>query len=234
MSTVDLEDTAEDRTPTRATPEWMRNNRQGMIFLVILGVAIVFGVGIWLYVQYQRDQNNEATMALARIRPVYTDGRHSMALTGDSVPPVGDIEVMGLTEITAEYGGTDAGKDAALLAGHCLVSLGKYAEAREQYELAEESKATLVQVGALNGLGVCKEVEKDLAGAAAYYERAADKGQKTGLEARSLLYAGLAYEKVGDAKKAGELFSRIVRKYGSSEASSTAKMGLARLGMAID
>ena len=91
-----------------------------------------------------------------------------------------------------------------------------------------------MQVGALNGLGVCAEAEKDLAGAAAYYERAADKGQKTGLEARSLLYAGLAYEKAGDTKKAGELFSRIVRKYGSSEASSTAKMGLARLGMAID
>lgn len=234
MSTEELEDITEDNTPSRATPQWMTENRQGMIFLIILGVAVVLGVGVWLFVQYQKDQNNEAAMALARIRPVYTEGRYAMALTGDSVSPVGDIEVMGLTEITAEYGGTDAGKDAALLAGHALVSLGRHSEAREQYELAEDSDATLVQVGALNGLGVCKEVEKDLAGAAAYYERAADKGQKTGLEARSLLYAALAYEKAGDTKKAGELFSRIVRKYGSSESSSTAKMGLARLGMAID
>ncbi len=234
MSTEELEETSETRTTLRTTPEWMTNNSQGMIYLVILGVAIVLGVGIWLFVQYQQDQNSEATMALARIRPVYTDGRYSMALTGDSVPPVGDIEVMGLTEISAEYGGTDAGKDAALLAGHSLVSLGRHAEAREQFELAKESDAALVQVGALNGLGVCKEVEKDLAGAAAYYEQAADKGQKTGLEARSLLYAGLAYEKAGDTKKAGEIFLRIVRKYGSSESSSTAKIGLARLGMAID
>lgn len=234
MSTEELEDITEARATPRSAPEWMTNNRQGMMYLIVLGVVVVLGVGIWLFMQYQKDQNNEAAMALARIRPVYTEGRHSLALTGDSVPPVGDIEVMGLSEISAEYGGTDAGKDAALLAGHCLVSLGKYAEAREQYELAEKSDAALVQVGALNGLGVCKEVEKDLAGAAAYYEKAADKGQKTGLEARSMLYAGLAYEKAGDTKKAGELFSTIVRKHGSSESSSTAKMGLARLGMAID
>lgn len=234
MSTEELVDITEDTTPSGQTSQWMRENRQGMIFLIILGVAVVVGVGIWLYIQYQRDQNNEAAMALARIRPAYTEGRYAMALTGDSIPPVGDIEVMGLTEISAEYGGTDAGKNAALLAGHALVALGKHAEAREQYELAEGSDATLVQVGALNGLAVCKEVEKDLAGAAAYYERAADKGQKTGLEARSLLYAALAYEKAGDTKKAGEIFLRIVRRYGSSESSSTAKMGLARLGMAID
>lgn len=234
MSTQDLEETTEARTTFRTAPEWMRNNQQGMLYLIILGVAIVFGVGIWLYMQYQNDQNTEAAMALARIRPVYTEGRYSLALTGDSVPPVGDIKVMGLTEISTEYGGTDAGKDAALLAGHSLVSLGRHAEAREQYELAEKSDAALVQVGALNGLGICKEVDKDLAGAAAYYEQAADKGQKTGLEARSLLYAGLAYEKAGDTKKAGELFSKIVRKHGSSESSSTAKIGLVRLGMAID
>jgi tetratricopeptide (TPR) repeat protein len=234
MSTQDLEEITEETPETRTTPEWMKNNQQGKLFLIILGVAIVLGVGIWLYMQYQDDQNREATMALARIRPVYVEGKHALALTGDSVPPVGDIEVMGLAEISAEYGGTEAGKDAALLAGHCYVRLGKYAEAREQYELAENSDAVLVQVGALNGLGVCKEVEKDLAGAAALYEKAADKGQKTGLESRSLLYAGLAYEKAGDTKKAGELFLRIVRKYGASESSSAAKMGLARLGMAID
>lgn len=234
MSTEDLEEITEERATTRTQPDWMKNNQQVMLYIIILGVAIVLGVGGWLYMQYRNDQNTEATMALARIRPLYTEGRYALALTGDSVPPVGDIEVMGLAEISAEYSSTDAGKDAALLAGHCYASLGKYTEAREQYEIAEKSDAVIVQVGALNGLGVCKEVEKDLAGAAAYYEQAADKGQKTGLEARSLLYAGLAHEKLGDTKKAGELFSRIVRKYGSSESSSAAKMGLARLGMAID
>ncbi|MDZ4745978.1 MAG: tetratricopeptide repeat protein [bacterium] len=234
MSTQDLEEIPETSVHTRETPEWMKSNRQGMMILIGLGVVVVIGVAVWLYMQYKNDQNTEATMALARIRPVYIEGRYSMALTGDSIPPVGDIDVMGLTEISAEYGGTEAGKDAALLAGHSLVSLGRYAEAVAEYEQAEKSDAVLVQVGALNGLGVCKEVDKDLAGAAAYYEKAADKGLKTGLEARSLLYAGLAYEKAGDTKKAGELFTRIVRKYGASESSSAAKTGLARLGMAID
>lgn len=234
MSTEELEEITEEKTTSRTAADWGRDNRQARLFLIILGVAIVLGVGIWLYVQYKSDQERDATMALARIRPVYGEGRYLAALTGDSVPPVGDIQVLGLAEISSEYSGTEVGKNAALLAGHCYVNLNKYSEAKEQYELAQSADAAIVQMGALNGLALCKEEEKDLAGAAALYEQAADKGLETGLAARSLLFAGLAYEKSGDKEKAGKMFLRIVRKYGASESSSAAKMGLARLGMAID
>jgi len=191
----------------------MQGNWKMLAILAAL-VVVVIG-GIYFYRQQKQTQNVEANAALSRVRSFFE-------------------QVKGLLAISDEYSGTEAGAMAALMAGNSLSNLGKYSEAAEQFERAKGGDAIVTQVGALTGLGACREAEKDYAGAAALYEQAAERGSKSGLEDRCWLYAALSYEKAGNKEKAGQIFRTIVKRYEMSELAPAAKSGLARLGMAID
>lgn len=210
----------------------MQGNWKMLAILAVL-VAVVIG-GIYFYRQQKQTHNIEANAALSRVRSFFEQGEFQKALTADKVPPMGGEPVKGLLAISDEYSGTEAGATAALMAGNSLSNLGKYSEATEQFERAKGSDAIVTQVGALTGLGACREAEKDYAGAAALYEQAAERGSKSGLEDRCWLYAALSYEKAGNKEKAGQIFRTIVKRYEMSELAPAAKSGLARLGMAID
>lgn len=211
-----------------------RLQKQWYIIVAAAFVVVVAIGGYMMYSNAQQEKNEEANTAISRIRTVFDQGEFEKALTAKGMAPIGNETVLGLEAIVEEYGGTDAGKLASLMAGNCYVNLGKYAEAQGQFENAQNSDAPLVQVGALTGLGACKEQENDWAGAAELYERAAGISGKSGLEDRCLLYAGLAYEKAGNKEKAAKSFTDIVKRNEGSEYASFAKTGLARLGMAID
>lgn len=204
---------------------------------IIVAAALVVVVAIGGYIMYsnaQQEKNEEANTALSRIRTVFDQGEFEKALTAKGMAPIGNENVLGLEAIVEQYGGTDAGKLASLMAGNCYLNLGKYAEAQTQFEAAQSADAPVVQVGALTGLGACKEQENDWAGAAELYERAAGIAGKSGMEERCLFFAGLAYEKAGNKEKAAKSFIELVKRNEGSEFASFARTGLARLGMAID
>ena len=219
--------TAEDAVVERVQQQWK----------VIVGIAVaivVIVVGYWLYTSMQQSKNEEAAAALARIRSTYEASEYDAALTGRGLPAIDGQDVMGLQAIVDEYGSTDAGKVAALMAGTAYLQLGKATEARSMFETAQGSSSPVVMMGALNGLGACSENDRDFAGAAELYEKAAAAGAKTGLEARSHVYAGLAHEKAGNVQKATDAYRLVVKKFSSSDMSQPARAGLARLGMRID
>lgn len=216
-----------DSTADRLLQQWK----------VIAGVAVAIVAivaGYWLYTSMQESKNEEAAAALARVRATFDASDFEGALTGKGLPAIDGQPVMGLQAIVDQYGSTSAGKVAAVMAGTCYMQIGKVAEARTAFEAAQGSDSPVVQMGALNGLGACAETDKDFAGAADLYEKAAAAGSKSGLEARSLVYAGLAYEKAGNKEKAGETYRTVVKKFSSGDMSQPARAGLARLGMRID
>ena len=204
---------------------------------VIAGVAVAIVAivaGYWLYTSMQESTNEEAAAALSRIRATFDASDFEAALTGKGLPAIDGQPVLGLQGIVDQYGSTPAGKVAAVMAGTSYMQVGKIAEARAAFEAAQGSDAAVVQMGALNGLGACAEADKDFAGAAELYEKAAAAGAKSGLEARSLVYAAMAYEKAGNKEKAGETYRTVVKKFSSGDMSQPARAGLARLGMRID
>lgn len=204
---------------------------------ILIAVAVFIGVavaGYWWYSTNEELDNQSANAALARIRPTFDAGDFEKALTGAGLPAIDGEPIAGLQSIYEQYGSTDAGKVAALMAGTCHLNGGKATEAKAAFEVAQGSASQAVAVGALNGLGACAELEDNLPGAAQYYERAAEVGDKSGLEARSLLYAGLVYEKTGNKEKAGEIFTMVAKKYAMTDMSGPARAGLSRLGMRID
>ena len=204
------------------------------IYPIIAAVVTAVIVGLWWYMSDSEAKNAEASSHLSRIRAVYEAGNFSTALTADTVSPMGGERVLGLMEISEQYSGTEAGKVAALMAGNCLANLGRFEEAQTQFDRASSSSSQIIEVGALQGLASCKEASGDNAGAAALYEQAAQRALKTGLEGQCYYKAGLCYEQAGDKEKAGTLYTMVAKKYEVSDAAPSAKMGLARLGMAID
>ncbi len=204
---------------------------------VLAGIALVITISIAGFFWYNAESirnNDEALHQMSRIRATYDAGNFESALTGKDVPQIDENPIMGLVQISEQYSGTDAGKVAALMAGNCYLNLGKNTEAVQQFEKAKASSSPIIEAGALQGMAACKESDKDYLGAASLYEQAAQRGAKTGLEEKSLLYAGFCYEKAGDKSKAGQLFTDIIKRYEQSDAVPLAKGGLARLGMAID
>lgn len=216
-------------------PSWLvaaANNWKLYAGMAVVVTAIIGGM--YYYMSSAEEANQTAALELSRIRPVFEAGEFEAALTADTVSPVGQDKVLGLLEIADQYGSTDAGKVAALMAGNCLVNLGRYDEARSQFETAQSSASTVIEVGALQGLAACAEAAGDLGGAAELYEQAAKRGVKSGLEAPCYFKAGLCYERSGNTERAAELYRTVAKQYESSEVAPSAQTGLARLGMAID
>ncbi len=222
-------------TGAGAQPAWLEKAQAQWKIYAVIALVIVGAIGgIWWYVQQAEEKNTEAATQLSRIRSTFDQGLFEQALTADGVAPVGDNKVMGLLEISETYKGTDAGAVAALMAGNALANLGRYEEARVQFELAGNNGSIVAQVGSIQGLAACLEAEGKWSEAAAMYEKAALKAQDTGLEAGATFLAALCYEKSGNTSKAGELYMVVAKKFETSAAASDAKAGLARLGMAID
>lgn len=216
-------------------PTWIeKSSKQWKLYAGIALVLTVVVGGIYWYNTQQEEKNTEAATQLSRVRQYFVDGLFEQALSGDSIPPVGGQEVLGLLEISEQYQGSNAGSVAALMAGNALANLGKYSDARIQFDRAASNDALLTQVGAMQGVAVCLEAEGNLAGAAEQYQKAAQKGAETAFEGQCLYMAGLCFEKSGNSTKAGEMYMLVSKKLASSPFSASARSGLARLGMAID
>lgn len=235
MSDVNLEQSSTASTGAEVQPKIVElgRNQWKLYAGIALVVTIAIG-GIYWYMNQQEERNIEAATQLSRVRPYFAQGLFDQALSGDSIPQVGDNKVMGLLDISEQYDGTDAGALAALMAGNALANQGKYTEAQVQFDRASSSDSKLTQIGAMQGLAVCMEAGGNLSGAADLYQQAAQKGADGAFEGQCLYMAGLCYEKSGNSTKAGEMYTTVAKKLENSPFAASARSGLARLGMAID
>jgi predicted negative regulator of RcsB-dependent stress response len=210
------------------------DKRIKMIGGALLAIVVV-AVGVYLYKEYQQEQNTLAMTAISRISQYYESGDVKKALDGDPARKIRSADIMGLKQIVSEYGSTDAGKLAALYAGTALAEEKKYQEASEYFEKAAGSADAVISAGARAGLASCKEFDKQYDEAAKLYEAAAGD-KESALYERYTCFAALNYEKAAQSgnetlkEKAKEKYLEIVNKNSGSEFVNEARMGLARLG----
>ncbi len=208
-------------------------------YATYVGIAvagIIAIVGIFYYYSYTSERNAEVSAtALSRIRPYFEQGQYLKAIHGgDSVAAVRGESVPGLVEIADNYKSTTSGKLAALLAGEAFLQLTDYNNAKTYFNMATSAKSDVVKVGAYGGLGVCYEYEENYKEAIKQYERASQIAEVPSMKGRYMLYAALCYEKIGDAKKAEEIFRDLVNDRDFLEFANIAKNGLIRLGTIIE
>lgn len=232
------EDIIEQQTAQKESlnqPAWLTAaQKQWKLYAGIALVLTLIIGGFWWYHSQEDAKNIEALTQLSRIRSTFDAGNFEAALTADSIAPVGENKVLGLLEISQNYEGTHGGAVSALMAGNALTGLGRYDEARDQFNRALSDDAVVIQVGAMQGLAACLESSGKYAEAADMYEKAAQTGVETPFEPQNLFFAALCYEKTGNKEKAGSIFTTVAKKFETSAIATDAKVGLARLGMAID
>lgn len=201
---------------------------------VALGVVAVVIGGLFGYRAYKDSKEKKASLALSRIKDVYDSGDYKKALEGDANLTIRGEAIMGLVEISEQFGSTNAGKTAALLCGDAQLKSGKYDEAITAFEKASSSDSPIIQVGALAGLGSANELKNNLKSAVESYEKAAKIAELTGGEERYIYYAAFCLEKLNEKDKAIEKYKEILTKSEVNDYTGYAKAGLTRLGQSIE
>lgn len=209
--------------------------------LVIGGViALIVIVGVaWFVLKGEGSSENDvAAMELGRLTDLLDQGEYAKAIDGDPTILIDGAPMKGLRAIVDAYGGTGAGKAAALQLGEAYLATGKPSEAAEAYQVAAESDENLVRAAALAGLASVAEAEGNFAEAAARYDEAAALYgiEDTHAELIRPLYlfaAAKNYESAEEKDAAIERYREIAMRYPSSEQNSVARFALARYGIEI-
>lgn len=177
--------------------------------LMIIGVFLVVVVSILLFRNYYyTPRENEASEKMIVAVQYFERDSFQLALNGDGVNS-------GLIEIIDEYGITKSAELASAYAGVCYFQLGQYKEAIEMLKDFDGKSVNITP--AITGLiGDCYVETENYKEAISYFEKAA-KEENLLTSPIYLKKAGLAYEALGDYKKAEACYTTIKEKYFDSQ-----------------
>lgn len=224
-SKIDPADYNDDSTREQGGGFFLGNTRLlGVIGLVL--VAVVCAVAFYLI--RGAAANDDAQLALSRIRPYYDRGEFAVAISGDSSKTIGTEKVRGLRFIVDEWSGTPAGKIAAMYLGNCYLALGQHENAREPYTIATDSDSELIRSAAHAGLGAVAEAGGKHEQAAEAYEKAANEDRLELNTAEYLVGAARNFERAKKTEEAIKLYRTVATQHASSPANTQARLALAR------
>lgn len=203
----------------------------GAISIIVL-VALIFVIQYFVS-KSKQEKEIKASVAISRIMEYLNNADYQKALYGDNSRKVRGEKIIGLVDIVKAYEGLPQGKLAALYAGNCFLSLDKFNEALEYFNIASKSKAKIVLEGASAGMAVAYENLNNFAQAAKYWENASNFADAIPIKDRYAYYEALCYEKLGNKEKAEQLY-RIIIGHNQSEFVGFAKGGLVRIGTIIE
>ncbi len=182
-------------------------NRYKQQILIGVGAVAVILFGIFWYVNNVKEKNTEATVAIAKVMPLYNSGSYQEAIEGKP-----GTDVMGFKKIVEEYGGTEQGNYAKIYLANSYYYLGKYDEALKYYEDYSGGNE-IFQATAYAGIAACYEAMGKHEDAAEYFEKAANVSEFNAHNPEYLLNAGINYLEAENKEKAKELFEQIKKKY---------------------
>lgn len=218
-------------------PPWLeqlwqdRRVRYGAI-AVLVAVAAVLGYLLWR--SSHRESEQEAALLLSRVLPYIEAQQYDQALNGDPKKLVRGEPVQGLLAIADTYGGTEAGKSAALYVAQIYFERKRYGDAERYFDHASDSDALLVRIAAQAGRAACYEQQNQFEKAAELYERILPEAETIGAKDKYILFAALCHEKAGKLDRARDLYRALLAEFEFSEYSAQAKAGLVRLGTVVE
>jgi len=185
-------------------------NRNKNQVLIIAGAIAVIVVGIILFTSKRSSQNEEAAVALTKIRPSYEAGNFQAAINGDS------LGNKGLLFIVNEYGSSENGQLAKLLLANSYYGLRDFQNALKYFDDFGGSNK-LSKVAAITGIASVKEAQNDYVGAAKEFERAANYDKENPFRDEYLFYAGKDYALGNDKASAKKIFDQLKNDFPKSK-----------------
>lgn len=185
--------------------QFVEKNINKIIIAVLIVIAIVAGFFAYRhFVQKPREEKASEKMYVAEDKFIMS--QDSLALNGTGVSNAG------LLEIINKYGSSDAGNLAEAYAGICYFDMGKYNEALEHLKKFQ-SKENVVAPSIMRLMGDCYVQLDKFQEAISAFTKAADMANNEAVSPGCLLKAGHVYEKMGDYKKALEIYNKIKTQY---------------------
>ncbi|MBS1515630.1 MAG: tetratricopeptide repeat protein [Bacteroidetes bacterium] len=185
-------------------------NRNKNQVLIIGGAIIVIVIGIILFTSKRSAQNEDASVALTKIRPSYEAGNFQAAINGDS------LGNKGLLFIVNEYGSSENGQLAKLMLANAYYGLRDFQNALKYYDDFGGSNK-LSKVAAITGIASVKEAQNDYVGAAKEFERAANYDKDNPFRDEYLFYAGRDFAMGNDKASAKRVFDQLKNDFPKSK-----------------
>lgn len=181
---------------------------QKTIMLVIAGIIIVV-LGYLAYQKfYQSPREERAKSEMFKAEMFFEADSLDLALNGDGNQP-------GFLEIIDNYGSTSSGNLAKYYAGICFLKKGEFDNAIK-YLKKFDTDNVMVASMATGALGDASLELGQTEKAISYYMDAAQDNDNEFTSPVFLLKAGMAYELLGNYKKALDVYQIIKEKYPKS------------------
>ena len=177
-------------------------NRNKNQVLIIAGAIVVIVVGIILFTSKRASQNEEAAVALGKIKAAYEGGNFQASINGDS------LGNKGLLFIVSEYGSSENGQLAKLMLANSYYGLRDFQNAMKYYDDFGGSNK-LSKVAAISGIASVKEAQNDYVGAGKEFERAANYDKENPFRDEYLFYAGRDFSMGNDKASAKRVFEML-------------------------
>ncbi|MEN9510867.1 MAG: hypothetical protein RLZZ370_686 [Bacteroidota bacterium] len=173
----------------------------------LISISVVALAGLYLGYRYYwiPSQEKEAQSYIFKIRSVFFKDSFQTVLKGGKGFP-------GAPELADDYGATQSGKEAALMAGISYRMTGKFDEAIDYLERADFND-NFLGPSAKGALASCYAEKGDVAKAAGLYEDAAGMSKNDMTTPGMLKMAAIHYEEAGQDKDALRCYERIGKEF---------------------
>ena len=182
---------------------------QKPILLGLLAIVIIVSAIIGVRHFYVLPRENKAQAEMYKGVFYFEKDSFQLALQGNGA------DFIGFKAIADEYSSTKAGNLAAAYSGLSLYNLGKYDEAityLKNFDADEE----FISPAIIGTIGDCYVNMDKYEDGVVYFERAAKKADNDMLSPIYLKKAATVYEKLGNKKKALEMYQKIKDSYPKS------------------
>ena len=196
------------------TELFIEKNKNILMGILIAAIVIILAVmGIKKF--YIDPRSERAANEMFKAESYFETQDYEKALNGDG-------NNLGFLDIINDYGSTKSGNLARYYAGISYLKQGQYTEALDQLKKFKGNDKVLAPL-ALGSMGDCYMQLDDVANAAEYYMKAANKEANEFSSPIFLMRAGAAYQILGNNDKALAAYKQLKEKYpNSTEARETA------------
>jgi tetratricopeptide (TPR) repeat protein len=196
------------------------NKNKLMTYGLVLAAVII---GVYFYLNQKKDDNMEASNALAKVMKIYDSGSYLEAIEG-----IQGGDVIGLKAIVEKYGSTENGETAKIYLANAYSYLGKYDEAIKYYEDYGGS-IDYMKAASLSGKAGYYASKSEFAKAADLYKEAAGIAPSNGENPDYLLNSGINYFNAGNFDQAKVVFDKLKEDFQSSASTREADKYIAML-----
>lgn len=202
----------------KAVAFYEENKNKVYIYIGVVAVAIF---AVYLYLNYQSDQNKEAGAKLANVMDLFDNGAFLEAIEGKQ-----GTNLIGLKKIVQDYGSTENGETAKIYLADSYANLGKLDEALKYYE-DYDGDIEMYIAASLAGQAGIYSYRNDYEKAAELYLKASRVSKNNILNPDYMYQAALNYLEAGHKEEAKDLFETIKDEYKTSDVASQVNRYLA-------